>query len=169
VHVVGDLVGKYNMGQQNSTRPAILLNAYKAFSGAVTMDAVTPALATPPSTKSASSLAPPGYTKPVPMASWSPKTPSRSRNMQALLAQNKTTRAKRVRASKVTISGSKDESQQTLPDATILNDDSAETPNTLYDAPTFEDGVLGAGSLEDRTDVVAKDNRLTSRKRRGVK
>jgi hypothetical protein len=161
------------MGQQNSTRPAILLNAppqcLQGIQWRGDYGCSDSSLATPPSTKSASSLAPPGYTKPVPMASWSPKTPSRSRNMQALLAQNKTTRAKRVRASKDTISGSKDESQQTLPDATILNDDSAETPNTLYDAPTFEDGVLGAGSLEDRTDVVAKDNRLTSRKRRGVK
>ena len=103
------------------------------------------------------------------MASWSPKTPSRSRNIQALLAQNKTTRAKRVRASKDTISGSKDESQQTLPDATILNDDSAETPSTLYDAPSFEDGVLGAGSLEDKADVVAQNTKLTSQKRRRVK
>jgi hypothetical protein len=79
-----------------------------------------------------------------------------------------TTRANGVRASKDTISGSEDESQQTLPDASILNDDSVETPSTLYDAPSFEDGVLGAGSLEDEADVV-KSTRLTSQKRQRVK
>jgi hypothetical protein len=162
VHVVGGLVGKFNMGQENSTRPAILLNGYKAFSGALTTDAATPAPATPLSTRSASSLAPPGYTKPVPTASWSPKTPSRSRNKQVLLAKNKTTRAKGV-------SGSEDESQQTPPDAFIFNDDSVDTPTTFYDAPSFEDGVLGVGSLEDDVDVVAKNTKLTSQKRRRVK
>jgi hypothetical protein len=77
-------------------------------------------------------------------------------------SQNKTTRAKGVRASKDTISGSEDDSRQTLPDASIFNDDSVETPSTLYDAPSFEDGVLGAGSLEDEVDVVAKNTKLTS-------
>ena len=89
--------------------------------------------------------------------------------MQALLAQNNTTRAKGVRASKDTISGSEDELQQTLPDASVLNNDSVETPSTLYDAPSFEDGVLGAGSLEDEADVVARNTRLTSQKQRRVK
>jgi hypothetical protein len=162
VHVVGGLVGKFNIGHENSTQPAILLNAYKAFSGTLaTESTTTPALMTPQSTKSTSSLAPPGYTKPVPRASWSPKTPSHSRN--------KTTRPKRVRVSKDTISGSEDESQQAPPNASIFNDDSVETPSTFYDAPSFEDGVLGAGSMEDEVDAVARNTRLTSQKRRRVK
>jgi hypothetical protein len=71
--------------------------------------------------------------------------------------------------SKDTISGSEDESRQTLLDASISNDDGVETPSTLYDAPSFEDGVLGAGSLEEEVDVVAKNTKLTSQKQRSVK
>ena len=83
--------------------------------------------------------------------------------------QAKTTKAKGVRASKDTISSSEDESQRTLPDASILNNDSVETPSTLYDTPSFEDRVLGAGSLEDEVDVVARNTRLTSQKQQRVK
>ena len=161
MHVVGGLVGKFSM--DHDTRPAILLNAYKAFGGAVATDlTATSALATPPSTKSTSSLAPPGYTKPVATASRSPKTPSHSRNIKALPAQDKTTKAKGVSTSKETISDSEDELRQTLPNASIFNDSSVETSSTLYNAPSFEDGVLGAGGLEDEVDVTAKNTKLTS-------
>ena len=144
------------MGYKSSTRPAILLNAYKAFSSTITTKSTaTPVLATLQSTKSTSSLALLRYIKlvAIAIASQSPKTPS--------YLQDKTSKTKGVSTSKRTISDSEDELQQTLPNTSISNNNSVETLSNVYNAPSFKNGVLGAGSLDNEVNV-AKNTRPTS-------
>ena len=100
VHIVGNLAGKFHTNVNNSTtRPAILITAYKALGSIATTElAMSPISATPPSTGGVSklALAPPGYTKPATTASWSPKTPSKLQNTQAVATADKITRGKRA-------------------------------------------------------------------------
>jgi len=59
------------------------------------------------------------------------------------------------------MSGSKDESQQTLLNTSISNDNSVETLSNVYNAPSFKNGVLGAGRLDNEVNV-AKNTKPTS-------
>jgi hypothetical protein len=141
VHAVGTLVGKFCMSH-NSIRPAILLSGYKALGGVTAMNtAIGLAPTTPSSMKPTSKLAPPGYTKPAAVATWSPETPSYPKVMQATSA--KLAKAKLVTGmSKEATSDSEGESLQTL---------------------------LAAEQLGDEADVAAQRGQLASRKRPRVK
>ena len=129
---------------QDSIRPAILLNSYKALSGVTAIDtAIGPALTTPSPMRSTSKLAPPGYTKRTVVAPWSPETPSRRQATQALETLAGVAKAELVTdMNKEAASDSEGESEQTL---------------------------LVAEQLEDGVDVAAEKSQLASRKRRRVR
>jgi hypothetical protein len=109
-------------------------NALKAFSDSVATDiTATPALATWPSTKSTSSLA----RQDIPSQWLWPHGRQRHRLARGIYKhywpRTKTTNAEGVSTSKETINDSGNGSQQTIPNASIFNDNSVEPPSTLYE------------------------------------
>ena len=153
-------MGKFRTGQsrQNDVHPALLIIGYKGLSAAVATSAMaTQTIATPPSTKSTSKLAPPGYAKRMPTTPQSPITTSRSQRID---------KGKDVATTENIESDSEDESFQTLLNPSIVDSDSIEAQDSPSKEPFSKSGLAKRKLFDEDAEDITEVPQRPSRKRR---